>query len=103
MALAKREIRAISPVDRLGEIKAQIAALKEIEAALISEVRDLGVGAHDGDKFRASVAEVAERQSLDVKAAEAKLIELGVDGRWFAKHQKTTAAYTVVKVTSRLT
>jgi hypothetical protein len=47
------------------------------------------------------VSEVAERQSLDAKAAEAKLRELGVDGRWFSKNQKVSKGYTTVKVVAR--
>ena len=94
-------INPVSPVDRLGEIKAEIARLKEIEAFLTEEVKAFGPGAHDGDAYRAAVSQVAERQSLDVKAAEAKLRELGVDGRWFSKHMKTTKGYTAVKITAR--
>lgn len=101
MALAARAIENISPVDRLGAIKAQIASLKVIEDALVSEIKMLGSGAHDGEDYRATVSDVAEGHSLDAKAAEAKLRELGVDGRWFAKHQKTRAAYSVVKVSAR--
>ena len=63
------------------------------------------VGAHATfPQYRAredEVSTVAERQSLDPKAAEAKLRELGVDGRWFSKNQKTTKAYTTVKVVAR--
>jgi hypothetical protein len=44
---------------------------------------------------------VAERQSLCPKAAEAKLRELGVDGRWFSKNQKTTKGYTALKIAAR--
>jgi hypothetical protein len=98
---ATATIQSISPVDRLGAIRAQIADLKKVEAFLTDEVKALGVGAHDGDLFRAAISEVDSRTSLDAKAAEAKLIELGVDGRWFSKHQKTTAGYTVVKVSAR--
>ena len=101
MATAPASISHISPVDRLGDIKAEIARLKDIEAFLIEEIKALGAGAHDGDQFRASVSEVAERQSLDAKAAEAKLRELGVDGRWFSKNQKTSRGYTTVKVVAR--
>jgi len=101
MSLATRSIENISPVDRLGSIKAQIASLKSIEDALVAEVKLLGNGAHDGEDYRASVTDVAEGYSLDAKAAEAKLRELGVDGRWFAKHQKTRSSYTVVKVSAR--
>jgi flagellar hook assembly protein FlgD len=88
-------------VDRLGDIKAQIAALKAIEANLIGVLVNGGEGAVDGDTFRATVSTVAERQSLCAKAAEAKLRELGVDGRWFSKNQKTTKGYTTVKVVAR--
>ena len=101
MATVAATISNISPVDRLGDIKAEIARLKEIEAFLTDEIKALGAGAHEGDLFRATVSEVAERQSLDVKAAEAKLRELGVDGRWFSKNQKTTKGYTTVKVVAR--
>jgi len=101
MSTAFATITNISPVDRLGDIKAEIARLKEVEAFLIEEIKDLGAGAHNGDTFRATVSEIAERQSLDAKAAEAKLRELGVDGRWFSKNEKTTKGYTTVKVVAR--
>jgi hypothetical protein len=92
---------AASVVDRLGNIKAQIAELKAIEANLIALIVNTGDTAIDGGLFRATVSAVAERQSLDAKAAEAKLRELGVDGRWFSKHQKVTKGYTTVKVVAR--
>jgi len=92
-----------SVVDRLGNIKAQIAELKKVEAnlvALLVNASEAG-DAIEGNLFRATVSQVAERQSLDVKAAEAKLRELGVDGRWFNKNQKITKGYTTVKVAAR--
>ena len=101
MATVAATISNISPVDRLGDIKAEIARLKEIEAFLTDEIKDLGAGAHEGDTFRATVSEIAERQSLCPKAAEAKLRELGVDGRWFSKNQKTTKGYTTLKIAAR--
>lgn len=88
-------------VDRLGDIKAQIADLKKIEADLVQRLADADVEAIDGRFYRATVSQVAERKSLDAKAAEAKLRELGVDGRWFSKNQKTTKGYTTVKVVAR--
>lgn len=90
-----------SVVDRLGNIKAQIAELKAVEANLINLLANSGEGAVDGDIFRATVSTVAERSSLDAKAAEAKLRELGVDGRWFSKNQKVAKGYTVVRVVAR--
>jgi hypothetical protein len=92
---------AASVVDRLGNIKAQIAELKAVEANLIALIVNTGDTAIDGSLFRATVSEVAERQSLDAKAAEAKLRELGVDGRWFSKNQKVSKGYTTVKVVAR--
>jgi N-methylhydantoinase B/oxoprolinase/acetone carboxylase alpha subunit len=88
-------------VDRLGDIKAQIADLKKIEADLVARITEVGADAIDGRIFRATVSAVAERSSLDAKAAEAKLRELGVDGRWFAKNQKVAKGYTTVKVVAR--
>ena len=88
-------------VDRLGDIKAQIADLKRIEADLAQRLIDSGDAVIEGRWFRATVSEVAERETLDVKAAEAKLRELGVDGRWFNKHRKVAKGYTTVRVASR--
>jgi hypothetical protein len=89
-------------VDRLGDIKAQIADLKKIEADLVERVTDAaGEDAIDGRFFRATVSQVAERSSTDPKAMEAKLRELGVDGRWFSKNQKVSKGYTTVKVVAR--
>ena len=89
---------ASAVADRLGGIKAQIAELKKIEADLVERLIISGETAVDGSLFRATVSEVAERVSLDAKAAEAKLRELGVDGRWFSKNQKVSKGYTTVRV-----
>lgn len=94
-------ITPVSPIDRLGDIRAEIARLKEIEAILIDDVKDLGPGAHEGAAYRAAVSVVEDRQTLDAKAAEAKLRELGVDGRWFSRHQKLVKGYTTVRVSAR--
>ena len=95
------EIRNVNPVDALGEIRAQIAALKESEEIYLAQIKAAGIGAHDGSLFRATVSEVADRESLDSKAMEAKLRELGVDGRWFTRNTKTTTGYVTVRVTAR--
>ena len=94
-------IRNVNPVDALGEIRAQIAALKESEEIYLAQIKAAGIGAYDGSLFRATVSEVADRESLDPKAMEAKLRELGVDGRWFTRNTKTTKGYVTVKVTAR--
>ena len=87
--------------DRLGDIKAQIAELKKIEADLVERLIISGETAVDGSLFRATVSYVSESSSLDPKAAEAKLRELGVDGRWFSKNQKVRKGYATVKVVAR--
>lgn len=102
LSLAEVEaIRNVNPVDALGEIRAQIAALKESEEIYLAQIKAAGIGAYDGSLFRATVSEVADRESLDPKAMEAKLRELGVDGRWFTRNTKTTKGYVTVKVTAR--
>ena len=90
-----------NPVDELGRIRAQIANLKEVEALYLDQIKAAGVGSYDGAEFRATVVETAARESLDAKAMEAKLRELGVDGRWFTRNTKTTAGYVTVRVTAR--
>lgn len=94
-------IKNIHPADRLGDIKAELSRLSEISKFLEAELKALGVGSHEGDLFRATVVEVAERSSLCPKAAEAKLRELGVDGRWFNKNQKVTKAHVKLSLTAR--
>lgn len=98
MAKIAASIATISPVDRLGDLRAEIERMKEVEAFLIAEVKAMGAGAHEGTAFRATVSEVADRKALDAKAAEAKLRELGVDGRWFSKNMRTSRGYTTVRI-----
>ena len=101
MATAPVTNLSVAVVDRLGEVKAEIARLKEIEAQLAARLIESGEAAVDGGLFRATIVRTAESTSLDPKAAEAKLRELGVDGRWFSKNQKVTKGYTTVKVVAR--
>ena len=100
-------IKPASIIDRLGEIKAQISDLQAIEKELLAQVKldaaTTGETEYDGEWFRASIITVASRDTLDPKAAEAKLRDLGVDGRWFSKNQKTVAGYTTVRIAARKT
>ncbi len=91
----------VTAVDRLGEIKARIADLKRIEAELTAEIIAQGVGAYEGHYYRAVVSETGPSFSLDVTAAEEKLRELGVDGRWFVHHQRERKGFTSVRVSAR--
>lgn len=88
-------------VDRLGDIKAQIAELKAVEADLVARLIDAEQDVVEGRYYRAAIVHTAESTSLDAKAAEAKLRELGVDGRWFAKHQKVRKGSVSVRVSAR--
>lgn len=90
-------------VDRLGAIKAQIASLQSIEKELAATIAAYGVGAYEGAEYRAAVSQSADSTSIDPKAAEEKLRELGVDGRWFSKHQKVRRGSTSVRVSARKT
>ena len=101
MATAPITNLTVAVVDRLGEVKAEIARLKEVEAELAARLIDSGETAIDGSLFRATVVTTAESSSLDPKAAEAKLRELGVDGRWFSKNQKIRKGSTSVRVVAR--
>lgn len=101
MATAPITNLTVAVVDRLGEVKAEIARLKELEAELAARLIDSGETAIDGSLFRATVVTTAESSSLDPKAAEAKLRELGVDGRWFSKNQKIRKGSTSVRVVAR--
>ena len=101
MATAPITNLTVAVVDRLGEVKAEIARLKEIEADLAARLIESGETAIDGSAYRATVSYVSESSSLDPKAAEAKLRELGVDGRWFSKNQKVRKGSFSVRVSAR--
>lgn len=101
MATAPITNLTVAVVDRLGEVKAEIARLKELEAELAARLIASGETAIDGSLFRATVVTTAESSTLDPKAAEAKLRELGVDGRWFSKNQKVRKGSTSVRVVAR--
>lgn len=94
---------AAAQIDRLGEIKAQIADLKRVEAELVERILQEVETDADGRFFRAVVVRSPETSSLDPKAAEEKLRELGVDGRWFSKNQKTRKASVSLRVSARRT
>ena len=59
-------------IDQLGRIKAKIAALTLIETGLRGQIVEMGVGAHEGDLFRATVSK-SIRETLDMKAVRKKL------------------------------
>ena len=101
MSIAARKINATSPVDRLGILRAQIAELETKERVLVDEIKSWGAGAYDAELYSATVAEIPGRESVDPKAMHDKLVELGVDGRWFNKHTKVSKASVRLTVTDR--
>jgi hypothetical protein len=57
-----------SPIDALGQIKAEIAALEAIEAQLREQIIAMGNGTHSGLLFDASVSGIGKtRDRIDWK------------------------------------
>jgi len=90
-----------NPIDELGAIKAELAALNDRAKPLEAEIKAMGPGTHPGQLFDANVAEVAESQSPDPAAMEEKLRGMGVDDRWFSRNMKTRAASLRLTVKAR--
>lgn len=98
---AKIGHNAPSPIDQLGALKAQIAALTDQSKPLEAEIKAMGPGNHQGELFDANVAQVDETESYDAAAMEAKLRELGITNAWFRHHTKTKAGYLRLTVKAR--
>ena len=86
-------------ITKLVDIRNQIAQLQNLEKALAEEIKCLGEGRYEQGSHAATVYTVADRDSYDAKAMEAKLREMGVDNRWFNRNTKTTRGYTALKIT----
>lgn len=71
-------INAGSDIDRLGDIKAQIAALEAEAKAIVDGYRAKGVGSYVGLSYRVTVADEQLVRSFNADKAKAKLRELGV-------------------------
>ena len=61
-----------SAIDRLGVVKAQLAALKREEDELKAVLVEQGPGAYEGDLYRVTVSQ-ADRETLDMDAVREKL------------------------------
>ena len=92
-AIAKINTAAVAAqagfVDRLGAIKAKIAALTSDEKELKELLTSYGPGEYEGKLFRATVTE-AERNTLDMDAVRAKL-----SPQFIAAHTSATPTVTV--------
>ena len=60
------------PADALGALKARIADLEALAKVEHARLVALGVGAHEGETFRASVS-ASERVTIDWRAVAEKL------------------------------
>lgn len=89
------------PVDRLGQLKAQIADLEREADQIADSLRAQGKGAYEGALFRASVAEETLVQTFDSAAAKARLLALGVAQSWIDGNVKISVRKATVKVVSR--
>ena len=82
-------------VDQLGMVKAQIAELTRTETKLKERLVAIGIGAHDGNIFRATVS-ASDRETLDMDAVRAKL-----SPQFISAHTRVTPVITV-KVVARV-
>lgn len=82
------------PVDLFGEVKAQMAELKEIHDNLRDLIAGRGPGAYEGELFRATVS-VGQRNTLDMDAVREKL------SAQFIRAHTNTVEVTTVKSTAR--
>ena len=71
-------INAGSDIDRLGDIKAKIAALEAEAKAIVDGYRAKGVGSYVGSAYRVTVADEQLVRSFNADKAKAKLRELGM-------------------------
>ena len=104
MASVFSRISNLTDIDRLGELKAQIADIQSMADELASTIKDMGAGRHDGELFSATVSVVDDRYAADPKAIATKLLEvLGKEAfdRFCAANQKKTSGYTTLKLTAR--
>jgi len=97
-------ISNLCDIDRLGEIKAQIADLQKLADGLAASIKEMGAGKHDGELFSATVVKVDDRWSADSKAIAAKLKELMGEKaftRFCDANQKKTSGYTSLTLNAR--
>lgn len=83
-----------STIDALGHLRAQLAELKAREDELKAVLIENGVGAYDGELFRATVSE-SERETLDLEAVREKL-----SPQFLRAHTRVTPV-TTVRVVAR--
>jgi hypothetical protein len=101
MSIAAKKITPISPVDRLGALRAQIAEMEIIGKALVAEIKGFGPGVHDGALFSATVTEIDGRATFDRAKAEKRLLQLGASQDWVDNCVKIGAPSISLKLNDR--
>jgi hypothetical protein len=81
-------------IDRLGQLKAQLAELAREEKELKAVLVEQGEGAYEGQLFRVTVS-YSERETLDMDAVREKL-----SAQFIRAHTRTTPV-TSVRVVAR--
>lgn len=66
------QVATAADIDQLGAVKAQIAELEKIEAALVAKVKAAGLGRIEGQLFEANTFE-QDRESVNWKAIAEKV------------------------------
>jgi hypothetical protein len=85
--MGKANHNLVPTIDRLGNIKAQLAALKIEEAELKAVLVEQGPGPYEGDVWRATISLVdRETQDDTFKAWVAELIERHVSRQFKTAH-----------------
>jgi hypothetical protein len=92
-ALAPEQIKAL--VDKIGNLKAQLAPMLAQLDADIDVLKAMGVDRYIGERFEINVFD-SERSTLDMKAVRAKL------SPQFISAHTTTSTTRTAKVTARL-
>jgi len=91
----------VSQIDRLGQLKAQIADLQAEADRIADLLRAAGPGKYEGELFAATVTDETLVQTFDSKKAKVKLAELGVDAQWIAGCTTISVRKATVKVGAR--
>ena len=108
MPAVANDAAAFDPVDfYTKQLPLQLAQLTELRDELrkrqgaLTAAEEALKDRDDAARLLADAKANATQIMDDAKAMQAKLEELGVDGRWFSKHTKVSAASVRLTVTDR--
>lgn len=87
-------------VDRLGVLKAEIAALEDILKPLGAQLKETGPGVYSGTLYDATVSQI-DRETLAMDAVRAYFNRTPAGKRWLKAHT-TTSSYLDLRVKARV-